>query len=452
MPTVKLTAAFVERATLEPGKERTTYWAEGMPGFGLRITKEGHKSYVVQYRAGTGRAGTDRRMTLDGVLKLDDARREARAILGRVAKGEDPLQKRRDEAAKVSGTLKAVNEEHLKREGGMTRDADGKAMFSENRKLRSAPQRLAVFERLIYPDKIASRHVEDIKRSEIKRLLNKIEDERGPQAAQQVLAFLSKLFNWYAAGHDDFQSPIVRGMGRVKPRERAGKRVLSDDEIRDVWAATDTALNSNIDDFQSCFAKLIRVLLLTAVRRTEAARMSWPEIEHLWRNDFEGDVWTCPGSRMKGKVDHAVPLTLAVLDIIGQRPTDAKKRPFVFSTTGGEKPFGGYSKAKRALDKEIAKLRKKDGREPMPPWQLSRDVRRTAKTLMARAGIRPDISERVLAHVIPGVEGIYDRYEYLAEKKDALERLAALVERIVKPARASVLPFSTANAAAAQMS
>jgi hypothetical protein len=59
----------------------------------------------------------------------------------------------------------------------------------------------------------------------------------------------------------------------------------------------------------------------------------------------------------------------------------------------------------------------------MPPWTLSRDVRRTAKTLMQRAGVRPDISERVLAHVIPGVEGTYDRYEYLPQKRDALKEL-----------------------------
>jgi len=173
--------------------------------------------------------------------------------------------------------------------------------------------------------------------------------------------------------------------------------------------------------------------LLTAVRRTEAARMSWPEIERLWRNDFEGDVWTCPGSRMKGKVDHAVPLASLALNLIGERRADAKKKPFIFSTDGGKRAFSGYSKAKRALDKEIAKLREADGRNPMPPWQLSRDVRRTAKTLMARAGVRPDISERVLAHVIDGVEGIYDRYEYLAEKRDALERLAALLDRIINP-------------------
>ena len=69
----------------------------------------------------------------------------------------------------------------------------------------------------------------------------------------------------------------------------------------------------------------------------------------------------------------------------------------------------------------------------MPPWKMQQDVRRTAKTLMGRAGVRPDISERVLAHAIPGVEGVYDRYEYLDEKRDALKRLAALIDRIVHP-------------------
>jgi hypothetical protein len=90
-------------------------------------------------------------------------------------------------------------------------------------------------------------------------------------------------------------------------------------------------------------------------------------------------------------------------------------------------------------------LRKADGREPMPTWWLH-DLRRTAKTLMQRAGVRPDISERVLAHVIPGVEGIYDRYEYLTEKRDALERLAALVARIVKPA-GNIVALSNRQAA-----
>ena len=75
--------------------------------------------------------------------------------------------------------------------------------------------------------------------------------------------------------------------------------------------------------------------------------------------------------------------------------------------------------------------------EPIPNWTLH-DLRRTAKTLMARAGVRPDISERVLGHVIAGVEGTYDRHSYADEKRDALEKLAAMVERILSPLPSNV--------------
>jgi integrase len=88
--------------------------------------------------------------------------------------------------------------------------------------------------------------------------------------------------------------------------------------------------------------------------------------------------------------------------------------------------FSGYSKAKRQLDARVASLTT----DAMPQWQLH-DLRRTARSLMSRCGIRPDIAERVLGHVQPGVMGVYDRHEYFAEKSDALERLARLIESIV---------------------
>jgi integrase len=103
---------------------------------------------------------------------------------------------------------------------------------------------------------------------------------------------------------------------------------------------------------------------------------------------YTGDVWTVPARRMKNKLDHAVPLTSAVMALIGGKPKDAKVRPYLFSTVGGATPFSGYSKAKKALDEQIATMRQEDGRDPMLPWKLH-DLRRTAKTLMARAGVRP---------------------------------------------------------------
>jgi integrase len=117
---------------------------------------------------------------------------------------------------------------------------------------------------------------------------------------------------------------------------------------------------------------------------------------------------------MKGKLEFVVPLSPAALDLIGT------SRPYWFSTEGGATAISGFSKFKAALDKAV----------PLAPWTLH-DLRRTARSLMSRAGVAPDIAERVLAHKIGGVRGVYDRYAYLEEKRDALARLAGLVEGIV---------------------
>jgi integrase len=402
--------------------------AKAPRGFGVRVSSGGVKSFVMNYRSKL----RERRYTIGRWpdWKVLDAVKEARILRQRIDRGEDPLDDR-PKAEATATTLKAVAEDYLIRECGMIRDADGKATFSGT--LRSAPLRLRAFERWVFPT-LGNKQIADIKRSDVSELLKAIKNDKqgGPSIAHSVLAFLSKLFNWYAAHTDDFRSPIARGMSPIKPKDRAGTRVLADDEIRDVWTVTGAALDPGIKDIPPCFARLVRTLLLTAVRRDEGAQASWPEIDYVDRADFSGFVLTIPAARMKGKRDHAVPLTDVVLALIGERPRDAKERPFVFSTDGGRRPSSGYSKAKAALDKEISKRCEAEGRDPMRPWTLSRDLRRTAKTLMQRAGVRPDISERVLAHVIPGVEGVYDRYEYLLEKRNALAKLAGLVDRIVK--------------------
>jgi integrase len=273
--------------------------------------------------------------------------------------------------------------------------------------------------------------------SEITTLLDKVEDERGKQSAQQL-----RVFTWYAT--NDCRTPFVPGMGRAKPRERAGKRTLTEQQIRDLCVA----LDAGADNLPSCYPGYVGAWLLTAPRRKECSHGSWPKIATVHRDNidgYSGDVWTIPARRMKNKFDHAVPLTPAVLALIGGKPKDAKARPYLFSTVGGITPFSGYSKAKKALDEQIAKVWQEDGRDPMLPWQLH-DLHRTAQTLMAWAGVRRDISERVLSHVIPGVEGLYDCYSYLPEKRDALDKLAALVDRIVKYEP----PSSTADRGAKQ--
>ena len=109
-------------------------------------------------------------------------------------------------------------------------------------------------------------------------------------------------------------------------------------------------------------------------------------------------------------------------------------------------PFSGFGKSKAALDKAVLAAMNRQAKkgakvEPLPNWTLH-DLRRTAKTLMVRAGVRPDISERVLGHIIAGVEGTYDRHSYADEKRDALEKLAAMIDRILNPLPPTVAVIS----------
>jgi integrase len=264
-------------------------------------------------------------------------------------------------------------------------------------------------------------------------MLDKIDDDNGPVMADRTLAHLRKALNWHATRDQDFNSPIVKGMARTKPKQRERKRNLNHDEIRDLWAALDKA------DAPAPYAAFIRTLLLTGQRRNEVAGMRWDEIEE----HESGDVWVIPPERYKTKVEQVVPLTQAVRQIIiGEKPKkkgkdDPEPGPFVFSTTNGDSPFSGYSKAKPKLDAKIAEARNETKRGPMPHWTLH-DLRRTAKRLMLEAGVRPHITERVLGHVIGGVEGNYDQHDYKAEKRTALEQLAAKVGTIINPPKPNV--------------
>jgi integrase len=378
----KLSPAFVASAKAEAGAERSIYWDDDLPGFGLQVTAAGHKSFVCQYRAGR----RSRRLAIKATLRLGEARREARAILGAVAKGGDPLTERRKADASASNTLKAVADSYFVREG---------------RKLRTVKDRQATLARLVYP-KLGSRQIEDIKRSEIVRLLDHIEDASGPVMADRTLAYLRRVLAWYAGRSDDFRSPIVRGMARTKATERARERILDDAEIRAVWTAA--------GEMGNAFGPLVRFILLTGARRNEAALVR--------RGEISGDVWTVPAKRHKSKRDHAVPLSKAAQAILGALPV-INDGDLVF-THDGKRPVRGFSKFKRRLDELTG----------VTGWGLH-DLRRTARSLMSRAGVPSDHAERCLGHVIAGVRGVYDRHSFSEEKRAAFEALAAQIERII---------------------
>jgi len=379
----KLTPTFVQKAVADPSAERTLFWDETMPGFGLMVTKAGHRSFVYQYRAGH----RSRRMTFPVALGLDKARKEARKALGGVAAGGDPLQERRKAEQLAENTLRSICEEYLRREG---------------KRLRSRDQIEQTLKRLVYP-RLGARQIDTILRSEIVRLLDKIEDEHGAGMANNTLAHIRKIMNWHATRTDDFRSPIVRGMARTKPKERARDRILTDDELRAVWKATEAT--------KGPFGYLVRYILLTTTRRNEAARMADTELS--------GGDWVIPAARYKTKLDHVVPLSQAARDLLASIPR-IKGVPYIFTT--GITPISGFSKFKEAFDEECG----------VTGWTLH-DLRRTGRSLMSRAGVDADHAERCLGHVIGGVRGTFDRHAYHAEKKQAFEALAAQIDRILNP-------------------
>jgi integrase len=245
-----------------------------------------------------------------------------------------------------------------------------------------------------------SRDFASINRGDVAKLLDKVTDKAGPVMADKVLTHVSKICNWHATRNHDYVSPIIRGMRRSDPHARARKRILTDEEIRTLWQAAET---------NGAFGALVRMALLTGQRAGKLQHMKW---EHI-----RDGVWFMPQAKREKGVGGDLLLPAEAIAILDSLPRFASC-PYVF--TNGRVPLDDGAKVAFAAKVNIAH------------WVIH-DLRRTAKSLMARAGVRPDISERVLGHVIKGVEGIYDRHEYRQEKADALRKLAGLIAMIVNP-------------------
>ncbi len=390
--TKALTAIAVEN--YKPGPERREIPDPGCRGLYLVVQPTGRKSFAVRYRV----AGRPKKLTLKAGISLAAARAAAAAALLEVEKGVDPskakrTQKRAQQDA-AANTFQAVAENYLKREG---------------KNLRSLDWQRRLLARLVYPE-IGHVPITSIKRRVVVALLDKIEDGSGATMAHSTLAVIRRIMGWHATRDEDYSSPIVRGMGRIKPKERARSRILSDDELRAVWKTAEKRADT--------FATFVRYLLLTAARRDEARELTWSEIK--------GGVWTLPAIRNKTKVDFDRPLSKAALGIVETQPLIAAC-PFVFSVSG-KKAISSLSRYKRDFDAAAS----------VTGWTLH-DLRRTARSLMSRAGVSADHAERCLGHVIGGVRETYDRHQYHVEKRHAFEALAAQIGRIVNPPDGNVV-------------
>ena len=379
MPKRLLTDRFCAGAKPRDGEIQTDYFDTQVSGLALRVS-ETYKSWSLHYTLG----GKRRRLTFGAYpsISLASARTRADEAKAAIAEGRDP-------SAAASETLQAVCELYMARDGA---------------KLRTAKWRKGVLEHHVYPT-LGSRPIAEIRRSEIVQLLDRIEEGSGSSMATLTLAIIRKIMNWHATRSDDFLSPIVRGMARTQRSEQARERILSDDELRKIWKAE-----------AGLFGDYARFLLLTAARRNEAAQMTWAEVD--------GSDWTLPAQRNKTGVDLVRPLSRAAQAILSALPKAGK---FVW-TVNGAMPIGGFTTSKHKLDKASG----------VSDYTLH-DLRRTARSLMSRAGVSGDHAERCLGHVIGGVRGVYDRHEYHTEKAQAFEALAGIIERIVTGTQAGVV-------------
>jgi integrase len=356
----------------------------------VQVMPTGSKRFKLRYRID----GRTRNMTLQTGLSLAAARKEEASAAYMIEQGVDPAlarqQARQEQQLAAGDTLAAVVAEYLRR------------MRREGR-LRSIERTAQVFEAKILPV-LGARPIGAILRSEVIRLLDKVEEEGGPAAADEVFSLLSRLMNWHAPRSDSFRSPLVRGMRRTKTRERARSRVLEDHEIQQAWQTAEADPGP--------YGPLLQFLLATGARLNEAAHMRWSEIS--------GDTWTLPSSRNKVKQDLARPLSGLALAALARAPRIAGS-DFVF-TVDGRAPVGGMSRRKAAFDVTSG----------VSNWVVH-DLRRTARTLLSRANVDADIGERCLGHVVPGIRGTYDRHQYIAQMRRAYESLATLIQHIVDP-------------------
>jgi integrase len=325
-------------------------------------------------------------------MKIAEARDRARGALKRIKEGLPAIEppKLRPESVAV------IAENWLRR-------------HVEKNKHRTAAEMRRQIQKYILPY-WADRNFVDLRRSDIAALLDVIEDKHGSSMADAILTTLRSIASWVQSRDESYTPPFARGMRRVPKQVHQRARILNDEELKKVWRTADDA---------GQFGALIRLLLLTAQRREKLLTLQWGDI------DAKG-VWTIRTEEREKGNPGTLQLPKVALDIIEARPRFVGN-PHVFAGRKGPIAFN-FSKVKANFDRAAG----------VTNWRLH-DLRRTARSLMSRAGVRPDIAERVLGHAVGGVEQIYDRHSYDVEKGHALRELAALIERIVDPPAANIV-------------
>ena len=366
-------------------------WDTRLPGFGVRIgvpteqSPKGRKTWQIMYRLASRKKRRYKIGTYP-TIGLADAREEARRLLAKVQRGIDPkyeaVQAAEDEEYTVERMVAAYIERDAKR---------------RNRRWKDKEDQLR---RHVVP-KWGKRPAISITTKDVIKLNDELEGI-GAATARNVYAFVRHMFAWAVERQLVPQTPCTV---KAPPPIRSRERTLAEDEVAAIWSA--------LPDYP--FGPLVKLLFLTAQRRTNVAEMRWRDI------DLDKSAWIISGDEHKSKREHLVPLSPLAVDILYSLPRAGE---FVLSgRVGADRPFSGFSKAKARLDVACGV----DG------WRLH-DIRRTVATIMQQLKIAPHVIEAVEGRIsgsLGGVAGVYQRYGYDSEQRDALNALSGHLLEIV---------------------
>jgi integrase len=413
MPQKMLSDAFL-RTVKPPQSGQADYFDLRVPAFALRVSCRGVKSWVAMYRL-DGKLRRDTFARYPG-LSLSEARERAGKIFELARAGKDPRivaeRERAAEARQRADTVEAIGTDFLEK-------------YVKANALRTHDERKRALEKYVYPA-IGSSPLKEVTRRDVIDLVDKIAKDHGPIMARRTYSIVRKMFKW-AVQRDVIDANPCSDIA-LPGREKKRDRTLADEEVKLVWLASDRLVPVHRD--------FVRMLLVTAQRRSEVADIRRSEIN-------EGDrVWIVPADRMKGKLAHAVALAPLALEIIAGSKTTGE----CLFRTARDTPIRNFSGIKDDLDKAILDLQREAGADakPLPHWTLH-DLRRTARTNMSKVGISAEIAERCLAHLPPGIRGVYDLHDFLAEKRSAMERWGQHLAGIVDPSsRSNVVQLTKA--------
>jgi integrase len=390
MPRIRLTKSTIDALT-KPESD-VVYWDVGSPGFGMKITPKGRKVFVVLYR--TGGAGSRlRKYTIGpyGRVTLHQARVAAQKVFAAKLEGRDPAAekreaKRRVVADRVEDLLEAFIAQRL----------------SKNRSIGEISRLL----RREVGKPWAGRSIHEISKRNVVEVITAIEQRGAPIAANKALKSIKTFLRWCVGRAVLDQSP-AEGIP-LPAKEVARDRVLNDKELARVLQAA--------RKIGGPYGGIVELLALTGQRREEVAGMQPNELDLTQR------IWTIPKSRTKNAKAHVVQLSEQSVAVLKRTN---KQGPLVFSVLG-TKPFQEFSRAKSRLDQLSG----------VTGWRLH-DLRRTCVSGMARLGIAPHVADKILNHqagTISGVAAVYQRHEFLLERKQALDRWGAHVAEIMAEA------------------